>query len=86
MKHKIINNEIYTKQLLFKFSIFHDDFNMEAPDVISEWKQSTNGKWCLDRAKEISFITEVEAMTLHRQGLVVGYLRGKDSTWLALND
>jgi hypothetical protein len=85
MKCKIVNGEVREKYRLCEFTVGDtDDIEVYLTHPLREWEQTPAGKFCMDKATEITYHTTFDLHSYAHRVAVTGYLSGKNATMWAL--
>jgi len=85
MKCKIVNGEVRERYILHEFRMGDvEDVEIYMASPIYEWQQTPAGKWCMEKATELEYHTQVDHMTMGYRVVITGYLSGKHATFWAL--
>jgi hypothetical protein len=85
MKCKIINDQVVTRYVLHEFTVGDtDNIEVYLRHPLREWEQTPAGKFCMDKATEITYHTTFDQMTYAHRVAVTGYLSGKNATFWEL--
>jgi hypothetical protein len=82
MKCKIVNGEVREKYRLYEFTV--GDLGVQYYQPLREWEQTPAGKFCMDKATEITYHTTFDLHSYAHRVAVTGYLSGKNATMWAL--
>jgi len=85
MKCKIVNGEVRERYILHEFRMGDvEDVEIYMASPIYEWQQTDAGKWCMEKATDLEYHTQVDHMTMGYRVVITGYLSGKHATFWAL--
>jgi hypothetical protein len=85
MKCKIVNGEVTEKYRLHEFTISDvDDIDIYMAQPIYEWQQTPAGKFCMEKATELEYHTQMDYQIMGYRVAIIGYLSGKNATMWAL--
>lgn len=85
MKCKIVNNEVRVRYTLHMFILPDcDDPELMAAEPIHKWQQTPAGKFCMDKATDLEFHTQIDHITMGYKIVITGYITEKHATFLAL--
>ena len=85
MQYKIINDQIVSRYVLHTFTISDcDDLDMHIAQPIYEWQQTPAGKFCMEKATELEYHTQMDYQIMGYRVAIIGYLSGKNATMWAL--
>ena len=85
MKCKIVNGEVREQYILHEFKMGDvEDVEIYMASPIYEWQQTDAGKWCMEKATDLQYHTQVDHMTMGYRVVITGYLSGKHATFWAL--
>jgi len=85
MKCKIVNGEVREKYRLHEFTMGDvEDVEIYMAQPIYEWQQTPEGKWCMEKATELEYHTQMDHLTMGYRVVITGYLSGKNATFWAL--
>ena len=78
-------NDTKSKYILHEFRMGDvEDIDIYAPQPIHEWQQTPAGKWCMEKATDLEYHTQVDHTTMDHRVTITGYLSGKHATFWAL--
>lgn len=84
-KYKVIDDEIYTRHVLHKFTMGDcDDVEIYAAEPIYKWQQTPEGKWAMEHAKDIYWVSEIDYAYMGHRIAIIGWLSSKHATFYAL--
>ena len=84
-KSKIVNGEVRERYILHEFRMGDvEDVEIYMASPIYEWQQTDAGKWCMEKATDLEYHTQVDHMTMGYCVVITGYLSGKHATFWAL--
>lgn len=73
------------KYVLHEFTMGdYDDIEIYAAQPIYEWQQTPEGKWAMEHAEDIHWITAVDHNILGHRVKIIGTLTDKYATFYAL--
>jgi hypothetical protein len=85
MKYKLVDNEVREKYKLHEFTMGDvEDVDIYMAQPIYEWQQTPAGKFCMEKATEITYHTMFDHLTFGHRVVITGYLSGKHATFWAL--
>ena len=85
MKYKLVNGEVREKYKLHEFTMGDvEDVDIYMAQPIYEWQQTPAGKFCMEKATEITHHTMLDQLTYQYRVVITGYLSGKHATFWAL--
>ena len=85
MKYKLVNGEVREKYKLHEFTMGDvEDVEIYMAQPIYEWQQTPAGKWCMEKATEITYHTTLDYASYAHRIIITGYLSGKHATFWAL--
>jgi hypothetical protein len=85
MKCKIINDQVVTRYVLHRFTLNDcDDPEIYMAQPIYEWQQTPAGKWCMEKATELEYHTQMDYQNMGYCVAITGYLSGKNATFWEL--
>ena len=61
-----------------------EDVDIYIAQPIYEWQQTPAGKWCMEKATEITYHTMFDHSAYGHRVVITGYLSGKQATFWAL--
>ena len=92
MKYKLVDGEVREKYNLHEFTLGDvDDIDIYIAQPIYEmyhqllqWQQTPAGKWCMEKATEITYHTMFDHSAYGHRVVIIGYLSGKHATFWSL--
>ena len=85
MKYKLVNGEVREKYKLHEFTMGDvEDVEIYMAQPIYEWQQTPAGKWCMEKATEITYHTMFDHSAYGHRVVITGYLSGKHATFWSL--
>jgi hypothetical protein len=85
MKYKLVDGEVREKYRLHEFTMGDvEDVDIYMAQPIYEWQQTPAGKFCMEKATDLEFHTQVDHMIMGYRVVITGYLSGKYATMWAL--
>ena len=85
MKYKLVDGEVREKYKLHEFTMGDvEDVEIYMAQPIYEWQQTPAGKWCMEKATEITYHTTLDYASYAHRIIITGYLSGKHATFWAL--
>jgi hypothetical protein len=85
MKCKIVDGEVKQRYVLHEFRMGDvEDVELYAAQPIYEWQQTPEGKFCMEKATDLEYHTQVDHVTMGYRVVITGYLSGKHATFWAL--
>ena len=85
MKYKLVNGEVREKYKLHEFTMGDvEDVDIYMAQPIYEWQQTPAGKWCMEKATEITYHTMFDHSAYGHRVVIIGYLSGKHATFWSL--
>ena len=85
MKYKIVNDELRERFVLHSFTISDcEDPAVYAAEPIYQWQQTPAGKFCMEKATDLTHHMHMDASLLGYRVVVTGYLTPKQATFWAL--
>lgn len=85
MKYKIVNDEVRVRYVLHTFTMADYDSTWGyATEPIYKWQQTPAGKFCMEKATDLEFHTQVDHMTMGYRIAITGWITEKHATFLAL--
>jgi hypothetical protein len=85
MKYKLVNGEVREKYKLHEFTMGDvEDVEIYMAQPIYEWQQTPAGKWCMEKATEITYHTMFDNSAYGHRVVITGYLSGKHATFWSL--
>ena len=74
-----------SKYILHEFRMGDvEDPEIYCAEPIYEWQQTPAGKWCMEKATDLEYHTQIDHMTMGYRVVITGYLSGKHATFWAL--
>ena len=61
-----------------------EDVEIYMAEPIWQWQQTLQGKWCMEKATEITYHTMFDHSVYGHRVVITGYLSGKHATFWAL--
>ena len=85
MKYKLVNGEVREKYKLHEFTMGDvEDVDIYMAQPIYEWQQTPAGKFCMEKATEITYHTMFDHSAYGHRVVITGYLSGKHATFWSL--
>ena len=85
MKYKLVDGEVREKYKLHEFTMGDvEDVDIYMAQPIYEWQQTPAGKWCMEKATEITYHTMFDHGAYGHRVVITGYLSGKHATFWSL--
>ena len=74
-----------SKYILHEFRMSDvEDPEIYCAEPIYNWQQTPEGKFCMEKATDLQYHTQVDHMTMGYRVIITGYLSGKHATFWAL--
>ena len=83
MKYKLVNGEVREKYKLHEFTMGDVD-DIETSYYNCKWQQTPAGKFCMEKATEITYHTMFDNSVCGHRVVITGYLSGKQATFWSL--
>ena len=78
-------NDSKSKYILHEFRMGDvEDVEVYMAEPIYQWQQTPAGKWCMEKATDITYHTTVDYASYGHRIVITGYLSGKHATFWAL--
>ena len=78
-------NDTKSKYILHEFRMGDvEDPEIYCAEPIYQWQQTPEGKWCMEHAEDIHWISAVEPKFFGHEIKIIGTLSGKHATFWAL--
>ena len=85
MKHKVVNGEVRQRYVLHEFRMGDvEDVEIYMAEPIWQWQQTPHGKWCMEKATDITYHTTIDYASYGHRIVITGWLSGKHATFYAL--
>lgn len=85
MKYKVVNGEVRIKYILHTFTMADvEDPHLYAAEPIYQWQQTPAGKFCMEKATDLEFHTQIDHMIMGYRIAITGWITEKHATFLAL--
>jgi hypothetical protein len=85
MKCKIVDGEVREQYKLHEFTMGDvEDVEIYMAEPIYNWQQTDAGKWCMEKATEITYHTMFDHSVYGHRVVITGWLSGKHATFWAL--
>ena len=73
------------KYVLHEFTMSDvEDVEIYAAEPIYEWQQTEAGKWCMEKAEDVHWVTTIDHNTFRHRVKIIGTLTDKYATFWAL--
>ena len=78
-------NDTKSKYILHEFRMGDvEDVEIYMAEPIYQWQQTPEGKFCMEKATDLEYHTQVDHMTMGHRIVITGWLSGKHATFWAL--
>jgi hypothetical protein len=73
------------KYVLHEFTMGDvEDVEIYAAEPIYQWQQTEAGKWCMEKAEDVHWVTSIDPASFGHRVKIIGTLKDKYATFYAL--